>query len=132
VKPPGGRIARAGIDVGDDYVLIAPVFIPDLADVRAFAQELHVQKQPWRGVGFGWEANYEPASQDVPEDSKATFTPASFCIGDALAWCVCLSWDDGDDKPPVETVTHAIIDSGSAKHARSPLEKSLETDHETV
>jgi hypothetical protein len=105
-----GRIAAAGIEIGD-FVLVTPIFVPDTDEVRAFAEKLHAQGKPWRGIAFGWAAHYEPASDEVPEGSKAKFDPASFCLGDANAWCYCLTWEDGDDQEPIEIITSNLLEN---------------------
>lgn len=88
----------------DDYRTLAPVFIPDLAEVRALADQLHHQRQPWQGEAFGWSAGYNPSSAEPPPGSKMPFTPADFWIGDGALWFFALLWEAGDDQPPVETV----------------------------
>lgn len=98
-----GTIVIVNIDL-DDYHTLAPVFIPDLDEVRAFAQQLHSQRQAWEGEAFGWNAGYKPSSLEPPPDSKMTFTPADFWIGDGALWFFALMWEAGDDKPPVETL----------------------------
>jgi hypothetical protein len=108
VKRANGRIASAAIEIDDDFTLIAPVFVPDLADVRAFAEQIHKQGKAWRGIAFGWSAHYEPKSGRVPAGSKALFDPASFCVGDATAWCYCATWEDGDDLPPLEYIADKL------------------------
>ncbi len=99
VKRASGRIADAAIEIGD-FILLAPIFVPDLDEVRSFADRVHTKGLPWRGVAFGSRANYEPESASVPAGSKAKFTPASFCLGDANAWCYCLTWEDGIAEEP--------------------------------
>src|SRR5581483_183259 len=98
-----GKIYRAKIEL-DDYAVFVPVFIPDLDDVRDFANRLHARQAAWQGEAFGWDAVYHPSSSEPPPDSKMTFTPAEFSIGDGALWFFALMWEDGDDKPPTETV----------------------------
>jgi hypothetical protein len=88
----------------DDYCTLAPVFIPDLMDVRTFAQRLHTQRQPWQGEAFGWNAGYSPGSSEPPPGSKMTFKPADFWLGDGAIWFFALMWENGAEQPPVETV----------------------------
>lgn len=79
-----------------------PVAIPDLESVRAAAAELHTRGLSWRGELFGWQAEYNPEQSEPPLDSKMTFTPADFCIGESGIWFFSLMWEDGRDAPPVE------------------------------
>lgn len=109
--PPGstikvnGTIEQAAIQI-NGFTLMAPVFVPDLDEVRAFAEELHEKGEPWQGKAFGWHGHYEPANDDVPPGSKATINPASFTLGDATAWCYTRTWEDDE---PAEFVTHSLI-----------------------
>jgi hypothetical protein len=73
-----------------------------LDDVRRFATELHHQGKPWQGEAFGWEAEYNPQRAEPPLDSKMTFTPADFCIGESGIWFFSLMWEYGHDQEPVE------------------------------
>jgi hypothetical protein len=43
---------------------------------------------PWKGEAFGWQAEYNPERPEPPLDSKMTFTPADFCIGESGIWKV--------------------------------------------
>ena len=96
-------IYRAKIEL-DDYALFLPVFIPNLDDVRAFANQLHARNKAWQGEAFGWDAVYNPASPEPPLDSKMTFTPADFSIGDGAIWFFAMLWEDGDEQPAAETI----------------------------
>ena len=103
-----GTIYRAKIEL-DDYAIFLPVFIPDQDELRAFANHLHALNKAWQGEAFGWDAVYNPSSSKPPPDSKMTFTPADFSIGDGAIWFFALMWEDGDDKPPTETVYDANL-----------------------
>ncbi|MBI4639202.1 MAG: hypothetical protein HY731_00805 [Candidatus Tectomicrobia bacterium] len=85
-----------------DYAPIVPVVIPDLDDVRAFAIKLHAKGKGWKGEVFGWPAEYHPERPGPPLDSKMTFTPADFCIGESGIWFFSLMWEHGRDAEPVE------------------------------
>lgn len=98
-----GTIVKVNIDL-DDYTTLVPVFIPDLDEVRVFAQRLHEQGQPWQGEIFGWNAGYNPGSSEPPLASKMLFTPADFWIGDGAIWFFAMMWENGNDKPPLETI----------------------------
>ena len=93
---------KARIRVYDENVPIVPIVIPDLDEVREFAAKLHADGKPWKGEAFGWQAEYNPQRPDPPLDSKMTFTPADFCIGESGIWFFSLMWEHGKDKDPVE------------------------------
>ncbi len=94
--------AKARIKVREDYESFVPVLLPELNDVRRFAGELHAAGKPWKGDAFGWPAEYHPQRPEPPLDSKLTFTPADFCIGESGIWFFSLMWEHGKDVPPVE------------------------------
>jgi len=92
-----------------------PVAIPDLTEVRAFAERLHQLGQPYQDRGWGWELRYEPeinepdAEVQVPDGKGGFITevmpiwaPASFAIGESGVWFFSLLWEKGTDQPPVE------------------------------
>ncbi len=81
---------------------IVPIVIPDLGEVRRFAAELHAKGKVWSGEAFGWQAEYTPSRKEPPLDSKMTFTPADFCIGESGIWFFSMMWEHGDDAKPVE------------------------------
>jgi hypothetical protein len=100
--------AKARIDV-DDRVAIVPVLLPSVEEVRQFAQELHASGQPWEGEVFGWQAEYCPQVAEPPLDSKMTFTPAEFCIGESGVWLFSLMWEQGENEPPTEFLDRSHI-----------------------
>ena len=81
---------------------MAPIMVPDLNDFIRFAVELHAQGKAWTGEAFGWPAEYNPERPEPPLDSKMTFTPAGFCIGESGIWFFSLMWEHGSDAKPVE------------------------------
>ena len=94
--------AKARISRGADDSSILPVVIPDLTEIKAFANHLHTVGKRWQGEMFGWPAEYTPESRKKPRDSKMRFTPANFCIGESGIWFFSLMWERGKDKEPVE------------------------------
>ena len=76
--------------------------VPDLKEVRAFANHLHSLGKPWQGEIFGWFVEYTPESDQEPIDSKMSFTPAEFMISESGIWFFSLMWEHGKDKNPVE------------------------------
>lgn len=85
-----------------DDTPIVPILIPDLDQVRAFAAELPTKGKAWHGEAFGWQAEYNLERQEKPLDSKMTFTPADFCIGESGIWFFSMMWELGKEKEPVE------------------------------
>jgi len=81
---------------------VAPSVAPDLSDVSAFANALHKAGERWHDEIFGWSAEYNPGAATPPLDSKMTFTPADFCIGESGIWFFSMMWKYGHHAPPVE------------------------------
>ena len=94
-----------------------PIFVPKLAEVRRFASELHAKRAHWQGEAFGWQAEYNPAQAEPPLDSKMTFTPADFCIGESGIWFFSMMWEYGDDAEPVEFLDDRAIIEDSDRDA---------------
>lgn len=84
------------------YEPILPLAVPDLSEVKAFANHLHLLDAHWQGEIFGWQAEYTPESDKKPEDSNMAFTPADFWIGESEIWFFSLMWENGKNKEPVE------------------------------
>ena len=82
--------------------VVVPVVVPELDDVRRFSQKLHAKGRLWRGEAFGWDAECNPERPEPPPDSKMTFTPADFCIGESGIWFFSRMWEQGRDEEPVE------------------------------
>ena len=85
-----------------DFAPIVPIVVPDLDEVRRFAAKLHAEGKAWKGEVFGWQAEHDPPRPEPPLDSKMTFTPADFCIGESGIWFFSLMWEHGSDAEPVE------------------------------
>ncbi len=94
--------AKVKIVPRGDYAPVLPVAIPDLREVRSFAQSLHAAGKHWKGEFLGWQAEYTPESSEKPLDSKMQFTPADFWIGESGIWFFSLMWEHGKDKEPAE------------------------------
>jgi len=95
-------VLTAKAKIPTDYTPIVPILIPDLDEVRTFAAKLHAKGKVWHGEAFGWQAEYNPERQEKPLDSKMTFTPADFCIGESGIWFFSLMWEHGEEAEPVE------------------------------
>ncbi len=77
---------KARIETHKDRTSLVPIVIPGLDEVREFAARLHAADKAWEGDAFGWFAEYTPEDPEPPLDSKMTFTPADFCIGESGIW----------------------------------------------
>lgn len=95
---------KARVQLHNNSSSIVPINIPELEDIRYFAFTLHQQGKVWSGEAFGWQAEYNPERAEAPLDSKMTFTPADFCIGESGVWFFSMMWENGKEKEPVEFV----------------------------
>ncbi|MBV7331131.1 hypothetical protein KFU94_23415 [Chloroflexi bacterium TSY] len=87
----------------DGRLFRLPVIIPDICSIRTFAKVLHSRGETWCGTFEGWPATYTPEDQmRQPVGSKMTFIPAEFFVGESEIWHIAISWEDGQDAPPVE------------------------------
>lgn len=106
---------RTQPEKGRSRSVSVPVAIPDLLEVRAFAERLHRLGQSYQDRVWGWALSYEPeinepeAEVQVPDGkggfvtaTMAIWTPASFAIGENGIWFFSLLWENGADQPPVE------------------------------
>ena len=93
---------KAKIPRGRDDSPVLPVVIPDMSEVRAFANHLHAAGKHWQGEILGWPAEYTPESRKKPPGSKLRFTPAAFWIGESGIWFFSLMWEHGKNKGPTE------------------------------
>ena len=73
-----------------------------LNEIRSLAARFHARGQAWKGEAFGWPAEYNPERPEPAPDSKMTFTPAAFCIGESGIWFFSLMWEHGSDAEPAE------------------------------
>ncbi len=96
--------AQARIQVHEGYESLVPVVLPRPDEVREFAGKLHAHGEAWTGEAFGWPAEYQPERPEPPLDSKMTFTPADFCMGESGVWFLSLMWEHGKDAAPTEFV----------------------------
>ncbi len=95
-------ITKVRVEIDREYHPVVPVIIPNLDDVRRTAWELHRKGEAWQGVLFGWQAEYNPEVAAPPLDSRMTFTPADFCIGESGVWFFSMMWEHGREQEPVE------------------------------
>ncbi len=100
--------AKVRIKTNGEYSSV-PVVIPNLEELRKFADAIHKAGKPWAGEAFGWPAQYTPQSSEQPLDSKMTFTPADFCVGESSVWFFSLMWEHGRDAAPVEFVDNRNV-----------------------
>ncbi len=97
-------MVKARVQVHSDQAPIVPILVPETDEVRAFAFKLHAAGKPWQGEAFGWSAEYNPERAEAPLDSKLTFTPADFSIGESGIWFYSLMWEHGKDQEPIEFI----------------------------
>ncbi len=103
------RTVKAKLELYEDEIIVVPIIIPEAEDVKAFASKLHASGQVWKGEIFGWQAEYTPERSETPLDSKMTFTPADFCIGESDIWFYSLMWEQGKNNKPVEYLDESNI-----------------------
>ena len=111
---------KARIHTRQDCISVIPIVIPDLEEVRAFAAELHATGMSWTGEAFGWPAEYNEERPEPPLDSKMSFTPADFCIGENGIWFYSLMWEHGKKAEPVEF----LDDRSILAETMQPLEQA--------
>jgi hypothetical protein len=100
---------------GRSRSVAVPVAIPDVQEVRAFAERLHQVGQSYQDRVWGWELSYEPeinepeAEVQIPDgkggfvtETMPIWAPASFAIGESGVWFFSMLWENGVDQPPVE------------------------------
>src|SRR5262245_18336054 len=85
-----------------EFAPVVPIVIQKLDEVRRFAQQLHERRVYWHGEAFGWDAEYNLDRPEPPLDSRMTFTPADFSIGESGIWFFSLMWEHGREQEPVE------------------------------
>ncbi|GBF80820.1 hypothetical protein [Aphanothece sacrum] len=95
--------------ISNSYNPIIPITIPNIEEVKDFANQLHEIGKEWKGEFSGWQAEYNPEKKELPIDSKMTFTPADFCIGESGIWFFSLMWEKGKDAEPVEFLDDSNI-----------------------
>ena len=99
----------------------------DLPRIRQFAGALHARGEVWSGYAFGRPTEYNPERREPPLDSKMTFTPADFCIGESGIWFFSLMWEHGKDAEPVEFLDDRNVVRVLAKQEHSVRLPSLLT-----
>ncbi len=96
------QVEQANFTTGDN-VFTLPVLVPDIKSIRAFAQNLHARREAWSGTFEGWSATYTPEDRTRrPSNSRMTFVPAEFFVGESAIWHVAIAWEDSRDARPVE------------------------------
>lgn len=106
---------KVRIKTHENHISVIPIVIPNLNEVRKFATKLHAEGKPWKGEVFGWQAEYNPERPEPPLDSKMTFTPADFCIGESGIWFFSLMWEHGKEAEPVEFLDDRNILAGAVR-----------------
>ena len=94
---------------------VIPVQVPELAEVREYADVLHLRGEAYHGQMWGWPVHYEPElleeralfelpsdGNDMKREYRRYFSPASFTVGESGAWFFSLLWENGRDAEAVE------------------------------
>ena len=89
--------------------------VPELAEVREYANVLRLCGEVYEGQMWGWSVHYEPelieenALFELPDENSGMkrerrrhFSPASFTVGESGIWFFSLLWENGRDAEPVE------------------------------
>ena len=96
------QVEQANFIMGEHHFSL-PVVLSDIHSIRAFAQMLHLRGEAWSGTFEGWPASYTPEDRTRrPSNSKMTFVPAEFFVGESEIWHISIAWEDGKNEPPVE------------------------------
>jgi hypothetical protein len=114
---------RARIQTYSEIAPVVPIVIPDLDEVRKFAKKLHAAGRTWAGEVFGWSAEYSPERPEPPLDSKMTFTPADFSVGESGIWFFSMMWEHGRDKDPVEYLDDRNILRVERRQTHAPRQR---------
>jgi len=109
---------RAQVHPQSEITPVVPIVVPELHVVRKFAKQLHAAGKPWVGEAFGWSAEYNPEQPEPPLDSKMTFTPADFSLGESGVWFFSLTWEYGKARRPVEYLDDRNIISSRRRGKR--------------
>ena len=89
--------------------------IPKLAEIREYANILHLRGEAYHGQMWGWPVHYEPelfeesALFELPDEDNGMkrelrqhYSSAGFTIGESGIWFFSLLWENGRDAEPVE------------------------------
>ena len=83
-----------------DQLVIIPVDIPEIEDVRRLAEELHRNGVTYTGEYKGWPVDYSPADTEEPPEDWMLKKWSSFFIGSWPLWSISFDWENGDDQAP--------------------------------
>ena len=119
------KTLRVRIPFGDS-ALVIPIQVPELAEVREYANVLHLRGEAYEGQMWGWAVHYEPelieenALFALPDENNGTrrerrkhFSPASFTVGESGIWFFSLLWENGRDAEPVEFLDVVSVEAAS-------------------
>jgi len=105
--------------------------IPELTEVREYANALHRRGEAYQGQMWDWPVYYEPelveesALFELPDNGdgmkqerRSHYSPASFTVGESGIWFFSLLWENGREAEPVEfldvvPVEEANFDAGA-------------------
>lgn len=100
--------------------------VPELAEVREYANVLHLRGEAYEGQMWGWSVHYEPelieenALFELPDngdgmkqEQRSHYSPASFTVGESGIWFLSLLWENGREAEPVEFLDVAPVEETS-------------------
>lgn len=106
--------------------------VPELAEVREYANVLHVRGDAYEGQMWGWSVHYEPelieenALFELPDngdgmkqEQRSHYSPASFTAGESGIWFFSLLWENGREAEPVEFLDVVHCEAASFDAASS-------------
>lgn len=122
---------RVRIPLGDNEYIV-PVQVPELAEVREYANVLHLRGEAYEGKMWGWPVHYDPelieenALFELPDngdgmkqEQRSHYSPASFTVGESGIWFFSLLWENGREAEPVEFLDVAPVEAASFDAASS-------------
>ena len=94
------RVRIPSEDNAPQYVV--PVQIPALAEVREYANVLHLRSETYQGQKWGWPVHYEPEiieeralferpneGNGMKKERRSHYSPASFTVSESGIWRNC-------------------------------------------
>ena len=116
------KTIRVRIPFADNEYTV-PVQVPELVEVREYANVLHLRGEAYQGQMWGWPVHYEPelieenALFELPDEGNGMKrerrrhdSPASFTVGESGIWFFSLLWENGRDAEPVEFLDVAPVE----------------------
>ena len=106
--------------------------IPKLAEIREYANILHLRGEAYHGKMWGWPVHCEPglfeesALFELPDEENGMkrelrqhYSPAGFTVGESSIWFFSLLWGNGRDSEPVEFLYVVPVEEANLNAASS-------------